>query len=1100
VNPDSANHNSATDDTRDSNLPELLAQFDEALKGTLSESDSATNATHPLNSDYPDSQDGIDLQRAMKCVRLLEDVFPRRPLIASQTATLGRFQIQRELGHGGFGVVYLAHDPQLGRAIALKIPHAHSLADPDTLARFRREAQAAAGLDHPNLVPVYEAGEFDGVNYIALAYCPGTSLAQWLSTRTQPVSPREAASLVCALADAVHYAHERGIVHRDLKPANILLVNENPSSSSLSAWRPKITDFGLAKDLDAAATYTQAGTLAGTPNYMAPEQAGDRSGSVGPATDVYALGAILYELLTGRAPFKGNSALETLHQVRFVDPLPPSRLRDRLNRDLETICLKCLEKEPARRYASARALATDLDAYLEDLPIDARPITRAQRAVRWCRRKPVVAGLAGALALAVLGSAGLFAWHRHRDAKQQQQILKSSAQAAQAGAKADALYQHNWVAVENLMELSQDLLRRPRLNAAGRAVLEELVGSYQRFAQEKSDDRAVRLRSARALLRVANLCGALGQYDKTDDALKQAGEILRQLVESDSSDVPARRELVHFLLDQAHNQRRKSSKADFSRAVETFERALAEVDPLLARAPINSPDLMTRWNILDSLGRTLLLLGEVDRAETALKQAAEIQQRLLAATPDSPSHRAALAAAYEALSQVEQARRRFTQAKEWCEKSLAVVEQLAEERPAEPSHQFALAWTHGRLAEISWAMRKPDDTQTHVTEAVRLLDTLHAASPGDHNTSSNLARFLQLSAEHYTQTGKLPQAREALLKVLTIRGTLANESSGDLTIKRDVAYSCYLLACVFKAQGDFASANGAFGQCIILHQALPDYFPDDLAYRNEIAWRTRDIANQFREMRGIARAETAYRLALVHFARLAAAKPDDPDPLRQQADTRQLLGQMHLDAKSFEAAQDDFEHAIALRERLASAENVRPEDRSELSRHRRSLADTFLRQGRALWDTGQESRAESAFRSACRADESYPEAQSHLAWFLATCADPVLRGHAQARDLAQRAADAAPKAAHMYTTLAAAHLRNNDYAATIAATEQAIRVRGHGRGEDWFVRAMAHAHLNQTQDARGDYDKAVDWMRKNAPGDPDLQRLHAEARQLLEGK
>ncbi len=254
---------------------------------------------------------------------------------------------------------------------------------------------AAAGLDHPNIVPVYEAGEEGSVCFIASAYCPGMTLAAWLRRRSGPVPFRVAAALLATLADAVDHAHRRGVLHRDLKPSNVML--EMPaagvveSASDGSKLVPRITDFGLAKLVDAepgAAGATQSGVIVGSPSYMAPEQAEGHAGAVGPGADIYSLGVILYEVLTGRPPFQEDSALETLVLVRTQDPLSPSRLRPRLPRDLETICLKCLRRQPQARYPTARALADDLRRFLAAEPIRARPTPAWERAIKWVRRHP----------------------------------------------------------------------------------------------------------------------------------------------------------------------------------------------------------------------------------------------------------------------------------------------------------------------------------------------------------------------------------------------------------------------------------------------------------------------------------------------------------------------------------------------------------------------------------------------------------------------------------------------------------------------------------------------------------------------------------------
>jgi serine/threonine protein kinase len=305
------------------------------------------------------------------------------------------YEILGELGRGGMGVVYKARQLKLNRLVALKAILSGQHASSEDMARFRSEAEAVGRLQHPNIVQIYEVGEHDGHPFFSLELVEGGSLAQQLRGIPLPI-PR-AVQLVETLARAIHAAHQQGIIHRDLKPANVLLAPPAfapGSRGAMEGWVPKITDFGLAKKLDDSSGLTLSGAVMGTPRYMAPEQAAGQVRDLGPAVDIYALGVILYELLTGRTPFKGT-IMEVIDQVRHTPPPPPRSLEPDIPSDLETICLKCLEKEPAKRYTSASALAADLKRYSENMPILARPISPVRRLLLWSRRNRIaLAGIA----------------------------------------------------------------------------------------------------------------------------------------------------------------------------------------------------------------------------------------------------------------------------------------------------------------------------------------------------------------------------------------------------------------------------------------------------------------------------------------------------------------------------------------------------------------------------------------------------------------------------------------------------------------------------------------------------------------------------------
>ncbi|MCX6632914.1 MAG: serine/threonine-protein kinase [Candidatus Solibacter sp.] len=391
--------------------------------------------------------------------------------------SFGDYELLEEIAYGGMGVVYKARQKSLDRIVALKLllfgPHA----PPESVKRFRAEAVATAALQHPNIVAIHEVGFCEGQHFIAMDYVEGQPLSALI--RGSPLPARRAASYVKTIAEAIHYAHEHGILHRDLKPANVLIDAND---------QPRVTDFGLAKRLDDSqlstldSQLTITGQVLGSPNYMPPEQATGKRGTLSRRSDVYALGAILYHALTGRPPFAGESVAETVQRVVYDEPVSPRLLSPGVPRDLDTVCLKCLEKEPGKRYTTAQMLAEELGRFLEGQPVHARPVSRPAKVWRWSQRNPRLATAIGAALLSLLlGLAGV-SWQWRRAESQQRRAEANELMARQNAYASDMLLAQHAHAAGNL-RLTESLLdkHRPQLSTLNHQPSTDLRGWEWRY-------------------------------------------------------------------------------------------------------------------------------------------------------------------------------------------------------------------------------------------------------------------------------------------------------------------------------------------------------------------------------------------------------------------------------------------------------------------------------------------------------------------------------------------------------------------------------------------------------------------------------------------
>ena len=523
------------------------------------------------------------------------------------------YRIERLLGAGGMGIVYLADELALKRRVALKVLRNGNQDDSGQRSRLEREAAAVAKCQHPNLVQIFQIGEYQGELYLALEYVSGDTLAKALAGIPQPT--REAAKLVEKLARAIDHAHSRGVVHRDLKPANVLLTKDG---------EPKITDFGLAR-LEENSTRTEVGSFVGTLAYMAPEQASGGQVEVGAPADIHALGVILYESLTGRPPYRADTPEKILQKLLFESAVPPSRLQPETPRDLEAICLRCLERIPSQRYATAAELAEDLRRFLDGRPTVARPLHPAVRVWRWCRRNRKLAAVSGSLAatvvVAVAALVGLT--YRHN--------LQLRAEIARAQAK-DAESRRNYREARSTIQAMLERLSDPRFTGTtrmkelGRDQMEEAVGFYDRILQQLvTHDPAVRFDMARALGLVSTVQHELGNGDEAEKHVR---------------------------------------------------RALDMLDGLRSEFPENLEYLRVQVECFNRLGIYLLGLGGFAQAVAADERAVQLAEGLAGATPGEQSHLELVAVCHDTLAGCLRASNRLPEARDHYRKAIEIRDRL----------------------------------------------------------------------------------------------------------------------------------------------------------------------------------------------------------------------------------------------------------------------------------------------------------------------------------------------------------------------------------------------------------------------------------------
>jgi tetratricopeptide (TPR) repeat protein/tRNA A-37 threonylcarbamoyl transferase component Bud32 len=606
---------------------------------------------------------------------------------------LGDYELLEEIGRGGMGVVYRARQVSLKRIVAVKMLLAGQRAGEVGRQRLLQEAEAAGHLQHPNIVAVHEVGEKDGQPYFSMDYVEGKSLAALVRENLLPAAA--AATYVRTIALAVQYAHQQGTLHRDLKPANVLID---------ASGQPRITDFGIAKRIAGDSQLTATGDVLGTPSYMSPEQAAGKLQQIGPASDIYALGAILYELLTGRPPFRADTPLDTLRQVVETDAVSLRLLNPKVPRDLETICRKCLEKEPGKRYPNGQALADDLERFLKGEPIRARPPRAWERALKWAKRRPALAALAAVCALAVLTVLVVIAVANARLEQERDYADLKRREAEVQRQQALANFRKARDAVELLTEVGRnDLAQVPYMEKVRRDLLQAAVRFHREFVQ-----------------RLATLYGELGEMDNAEEVLREALAISQALAAAFPDSPFYQRELANRQRNLAGTLFDKSAQE----AEATVRSAMAILDRLVAAYPGESDYRVELGSTHGLLGRMLYQNGHTPLAEQAFRRAVQLLEEAVALSPSKVSyedelnvHRSNLAVWLAKGQRFKEAEVYFRQERDFWAKRMSVD-------PSAVNVRSKLARSEHYLGLVLRDLGHPQKAEPSVREGIRLRQAL----------------------------------------------------------------------------------------------------------------------------------------------------------------------------------------------------------------------------------------------------------------------------------------------------------------------------------------------------------------------------------------
>ncbi len=790
------------------------------------------------------------------------------------------FQILDELGRGGMGVVYRAVQPALNRQVAIKMIGKSSQASKLELTRFRLEAEASAALNHPNIVQVYDVGEIDGQPYIAMELVQGGTLSEYLQRR--PLEYKEATLLMIELTQAVQHAHSSGIVHRDLKPSNILLVSSREESASASLPKPKIADFGLAKRIDLSAGVSSSGNILGTPSYMSPEQIVGDTKLVGPPADVYSLGAVLYETLVGRPPFKGANAIETIALVKSTNPVRPSTLRAGFPKDLETICLKCLEKSTSDRYPSAKALLDDLERFRDGRPILAKPASLARRSLDWSKRHPTLCASIAASIFAVVGviSVGLV-----YNASLQRALQTAKGERSRANDNFQVAFQ----SVEQMLDRVgfAQLAQTPEMEDVREKLLSDAVAFYSKLLEGQPDaDVESRRQYYRALFRLGQIQWTLGQQDSALKSLGDSIDLQKKLVDQ----APDRHELQHELAASY------ITKSQITQDKDDYQMSIRLLEAIVNDYPVCKIDLAQAVNNL------AIATPSMEQREKLHLRAQELRKELLANSPSDAKLQYSLAETQHNLAFLYFTTGRKLEAEAAYRDALQMFETLAKNHQSVTDYHRALAECLAHMANMAHSAQRPEEAIELIRRAISTSRLLAARFPKIPSMREAVTRGLSNEAAFQIAASRFDQASLLAEEAVKIASQLKEEFPGS-HYQFIEANSLTIWATALSGGLKMQAAQAAFERASTIYDELLIAEPENTDLQSE-------AGVQFMNYSNVLRPENPARAAQLN-DRSVALLEQVFEKFPQRTDVHSYLFNAHGARASSYEAMSNFQQAIS---------------------------------------------------------------------------------------------------------------------------------------------------------------------------------------------